>query len=200
MKFFLSAFLALVFAVLGLPSQGLTTPITYTANLDGPSESPSNTSPGTGFATVVYDDAAHTLGVHVTFSDLLGTTTAAHIHAATAVPLEGTAGVATQVPSFVGFPIGVTSGTYDHIFFDINIDASAWNPAFITAHGGTAAGAEAFFAAALAGEMAYFNIHSTVFPGGEIRGFLVVPAPATMLLFGTGLAGLAGIRLRRKKQ
>jgi len=26
-----------------------------------------------------------------------------------------------------------------------------------------------------------------------------VPEPATMLLFGTGIAGLAGIRIRRKK-
>jgi hypothetical protein len=63
----------------------------------------------------------------------------------------------------------------------------------------TAADAEAALGAVLAAGEAYFNIHSDQFPAGEIRGFLVVPAPATMLLFGTGLAGLAGIRLRRKK-
>lgn len=200
MKFFLSGFLALVFAVLGLPSQGLTLPITYTANIDGPSESPPNASPGTGFATVIYDSAVHALEVQVTFSGLLGTTTAAHIHAPTAVPLDGTAGVATQVPSFVYFPLGVTSGTYDHIFLNIDIDASVWNPAFIAAHGGTPASAEAAFDEALADGRAYLNIHSTFRPGGEIRGFLAVPAPATMLLFGTGLAGLAATRLRRKKQ
>lgn len=199
MKFFLSAFLALVFAVLGFPSQGLTTPITYIANLDGSSESPPNASPGTGFATVVFDSAAHTLGVDVTFSGLVSNTIAAHIHAATAVPGTGTAMVATQVPFFTDFPIGVTSGTYDHLF-DTTL-ASTYNPSFITASGGTVAGAEAALGAALAAGKAYFNIHSTVSPGGEIRGFLhPVPVPASVLLFGSGLAALAGTRHRRKKR
>jgi hypothetical protein len=78
--------------------------------------------------------------------------------------------------------------------------ASTWNASYIAAHGGTPAGAEAAFANALEEGRAYFNIHSTLYPGGEIRGFLVAPAPATLLLFGTGLAGLAGTRLRRKKR
>jgi len=197
MRFFLSAFLALFVAVMGLPAQGLTALITYSAQLDGPSEDPPNSSPGTGFAVVDYDDAAHTLHVQVSFADLIGNTTAAHIHAPTPVPLTGVAGVATQTPTFVGFPLGVTSGTYDNTF-DLTL-ASSWNPAFITAHGGTPAGAEADFAEYLADGRAYFNIHSTFRAGGEIRGFLV-PAPATVLLFGTGLTGLAVTRLRRKKQ
>jgi hypothetical protein len=171
MKFFLGAFLTMVFAVIGLPSQGLTFPITYTANLDGASESAPNTSPGAGFAEVVFDPGAHILSVHVTFSGLLGTTTAAHIHAPTALPLTGAAGVATQVPTFVGFPLGVTNGTYDHTL-DTSL-ASTWNPAFINAQGGSVPAAEAAFGAALADGKAYLNIHSTVFPGGEIRGFLV---------------------------
>jgi hypothetical protein len=171
MKFFLSTFLSLLFAVIGLPSQGLTLPINYTANLSGPSEFPPNTSPGAGLAKVVFDSSAHTLDVHVTFSGLLGTTTAAHIHAPTAIPFSGNAGVVTQVPTFVGFPLGVTSGTYDHTF-DTSL-ASTWNPAFITAQGGSVPAAEAAFGAALAEGKAYLNIHSSVFPGGEIRGFLV---------------------------
>ena len=43
----------------------------------------------------------------------------------------------------------------------------------------------------------YFNIHSSMFPGGEIRGQLLqIPEPATMALVGTGLLGLA-LRKRR---
>lgn len=169
MKFFLSVFLILVFAVIGLPSQGLTHPITYIANLNGPSESPPIASPGTGSATVIFDSVAHIIEVKVTFSGLLGTTTAAHIQGPTASPGTGNAGVMTQVPYFAGFPIGVTSGTYDHPF-DTSL-ASTWNPAFVTAQGSVAA-AEAAFGAALADGRAYLNIHSTVDPGGEIRGFL----------------------------
>jgi hypothetical protein len=199
MKFLLSVFLTLVITVIGLPSQGLTAPITYIADLSGLNEEPQNASPGTGFARVVYDNVAHYLIVQVEFSGLLGTTTAAHIHGPTATPFAGNAGVMTQTPSFSGFPLGVTSGTYDHLFF--TDQATTYNPAFITNFGGgTVTGAEAVFAAALEAGKAYLNIHSTYRPGGEIRGFLVAPVPTTLLLFGTGLAGLAGIRLRRKKQ
>jgi hypothetical protein len=50
--------------------------------------------------------------------------------------------------------------------------AASYNPAFVTANGGTTAGAEAALLAGLEAGQAYLNIHTTMFPGGEIRGFL----------------------------
>ncbi len=172
-------------------------PTSYFANLNGPSESPPNTSPGTGFAEVDFDSAAQTMHVFVTFTGLEAPSTASHIHAPTTLPGTGTAGIATTTPTFPGFPLGVTSGTYDNTF-DMS-QASSYNPAFITANGGTVAGAESTLAAALAADKAYLNIHSTMFPGGEIRGFLAVPEPTTLALVGLGLIGLAGTRRKLRR-
>lgn len=168
--------------------------ITYTAILNGLNESPPNASPGTGNATVVVDDFLNTLSVSVTFFGLTTNSTAAHIHCCTSAPQTGTAAVATQVPYFVGFPIGFTSGSYVHVF-DMT-DSATWNPTFITANGGTAAGAEAALLAGLAAGEAYLNIHTTQYPAGEIRGFLV-PEPATSGLVGLALISLACFRRHR---
>ena len=142
----------------------------YNATLSGPAESPPNASPGTGGAEITIDNVANTMRVQATFSGLLGTTSACHIHAPTAVALTGTAGVATMTPAFTGFPLGVTAGTMDHTF-DLTLTAT-YNSPFVTANGGTAAGAEVALLAAIAAGKAYFNIHTTVVAGGEIRGFL----------------------------
>jgi CHRD domain len=168
--------------------------ITYDATLSGPGEFPPNASPGTGFAEVTIDTVLQTMRVQVSFSGLLGTTTASHIHCCTPFPETGTAGVATTTPTFAGFPLGVTAGTYDNTL-DLTL-ASSYNPAFITAQGGTAASAEAVLLAAMAAGDTYLNIHTTVVPGGEIRGFLV-PEPATFLMVGAALTGLAILRRRR---
>ena len=120
-------------------------PISYSTILNGLNESPPNDSPGTGFAFVTIDTAAHSLVVSVNFAGLVGTTTASpsHIHCCTDVPFVGrVGGGATEI--FPGFPTGVTAGSYV-MSFDETLVAN-FNPAFLTESGGTAAGAEAALA------------------------------------------------------
>jgi len=189
----MTRFLTLLAFILMLPASSFALPMTFTATLSGPGESPPNTSTGTGTASVTYDGSAHTLLLKISFSGLTTNDTAAHIHCCVSPP--GTVGVATAVPAFPLFPLGVTSGSYDQTL-DLTL-ASSWNPAFVTAEGSIAA-AEAVLAAGLNAGHSYLNIHTSMFPGGEIRGFLT-PEPTTAVLLGAGLAGLAVARRRRDR-
>jgi hypothetical protein len=170
----------------------------YKAPLAGANENPPVASAGTGFTTVTVNVPAHTLRVVSSFSGLNTNTTASHIHCCAVAP--ATAGVATATPSFAGFPLGVTSGSMDQTY-NMTLPAT-WNAAFITANGGTPAGAEAALVAGLAAGQAYLNIHTTSSPGGEIRGFLLVEVPTLpgwmLALFALLLAAAAYVALRKR--
>jgi hypothetical protein len=162
----------------------------FYAVLKGSNEVPANPSSGTGYATVQINDAMDSIKIDAVFNGLGANDVAAHIHCC-ALPTAN-AGVAIDSPNLPGFPTGVRSGTYA---VTLNLlDALTYSPAFVTANGGTAAGAQASFLTALRGGRTYFNIHTTQFPGGEIRGnFARVPEPASwaMMIGGFGLVGAA---------
>jgi CHRD domain/PEP-CTERM motif len=149
---------------------------------------------------VVLDAAAHTIQINVTFSGLTSNTTAAHIHCCLPSPLSTeNVGVATTLPAFPGFPLGVTAGTYSSQVFDLTMPL-IYNPAFVTAQGGLAQ-AETALEAGIENAETYLNIHTVNFGGGEIRGILqAVPEPSTLLLAGTALVGLVGYGWRQRKR
>ena len=183
---------ALVFA---LPSQAAV--VTYAAALTGLAENPPVVTPGTGSATVIIDDQAVTMRVIASFSGLIGTTTAAHIHCCTLLPFAGNVGVATVTPTFTGFPAAVTAGSYDFTY-DMTAAAGSWNNAFVTANGGTTASAFSALRAGLDSGKAYFNLHTSFAGGGEIRGLLqAVPEPGSLALtLAAAAAAAAAVRRR----
>jgi hypothetical protein len=121
--------------------------IEFRATISGGAEVPATNSPATGTATMFYNFANNTFDLAVTITGLTNTATASHIHEAAA-----TASGPVRSRDFGGDAAYVKSGTsLSQTFFNV---AYTGNPAEL-----------------LKGN-AYFNLHTTAFPAGEIRGQL----------------------------
>lgn len=118
--------------------------ITYPINimLSGSQEVPPNSSPATGTLVGTYNDSTNLLKYTVTFSGLTANTTAAHFHGPAFPGFN-----APVVFGAAGFPTGVTGGTYTD---SLTLSAGQEDT--------------------LKRGLWYFNIHTSAFPGGEIRG------------------------------
>lgn len=153
------------------------------------------TATGTGSLALQYDPTARTLAIDTSFAGLSGNTTVAHIHCCVDAP--GTAGVAVTPVTLPGFPTGVQAGSYA-VVIDLSLATSFTSSFLAGAGGGSVAGAEAALVAGLDSGRAYFNVHTSAFPGGEIRSFTSpVPEPSSYALMAVGLGVLAWAQRRR---
>ena len=151
--------------------------VQYQVTLDGNLQQfPVNGSLGTGLANLTLDTVASTLQFDMSYSGLGANTTNSHIHCCAAPGANGPV-IVPFLPA--GFVTGATSGTFLASF---TLTA--------TQVGNIQSG------------LSYINIHTTAFPGGEIRGNItaatIVPEPATVGLMGAALGGLALLRRKRK--
>lgn len=139
--------MALVASLPLLSSTALADVKVYNIYIDGLQEVPPVATPGLGQATITLDTVTGNVNVSGTFSDLIGNTTAAHVH--------GLAGPGVNAGVLFGLTIdlGVTSGSFTGM--------------------GTLSGPNI---QGMLDGLTYINIHTTFRPGGEIRG-QIVPAP-----------------------
>ena len=148
---------------------------------------PAVASGGTGGeigAGISYDDATLTLTINAGwgssqgFTDLSSTSSASHIHGPTANNNgSGFTQTAAVLFTLTRSSTATTGGTFTSA--PITLTAAQQTDLFNGKY--------------------YINIHTTINPGGELRGFLVpVPEPSILALSGVGLALLV-VRLRRKR-
>jgi hypothetical protein len=131
---------AALLGALAAPAPVAAKPFTFTADLNGAQETPTNMSTTLGNALLTYDNPTKTLCYYISYTPPLtgGAEIAAHIHGP----------AAPGVPAGIVLPLPLGTGK----------QACVVNPPI------------PFNAKDLQKNLYYVNIHSTGFPAGEIRG------------------------------
>ena len=165
------AFAVLLGGLLSIPASAAI--VNLTATIDGAQANAGagTGSPGTGSATMTLDDATNLFSWNISWSGLNGTETVMHFHGP-ALPNQN-AGVQVNFGAISGTSSPSIGSTTITDLQETDLLAGLW----------------------------YINIHTDLFPGGEIRGQVgVVPVPAAALLFLSGLAGLGWIGRRSRQE
>jgi hypothetical protein len=127
-------------------------------NASGAQEVPSNSSTATGTMTGSYNKATNVLQYNISWSGLTGPVTGMHFHGPASVGVS--AGILVEITTTSTGISGSTSGS-------VTVE-------------------ESFETALLAGQV-YYNIHTALYPAGEIRGQITASGSG-----GTGGGGSGG--------
>lgn len=174
-----------------------------------------STSTATGFGTVTIDTTLFTITTDLSWSGLSGPIDRSHLHDAP----EGASRFTppnnnffhellddTSVPLAIQVPCGFVSGG---LMTDCApTTGSAHDVLYLSADDGYAAFAEppglgfpdfATLTAAFERNGVYIDLHTELYPSGEIRGqLLAAPEPASLAMVGGGLWALSLLRRRRR--
>lgn len=155
--------------------------VLFTATLSGANEAPTpNASPATGFSQLTLDTVANTISWDVTFSGIATTPTIAHFHV-------GAPGVAGPVL----YDIAPTNPYSSPL-----IGSATLVPKTVSVGGVPTTFSIDDQKQQLLSGLWYTNLHSSQFPGGEIRGQLQpAPVPPTAVL---AAFGVVSVLVRRR--